>query len=1489
MTKVQIKNIFRKLSRLAIALVIIVMALIVAGLVILNLPSTKNYIAEKAIEQLNKEFNTEISAKSTEIDFFGDVILNEVAVQDHHHLDFIQIKKLKASIDLFGIVSSLGNNKLSFNHIQLEEPTVNVITYKGESQDNFLNFIDKFDDGKPSEKPSTFEFLSEIDVLNGKLKIINQNLKDSIWLDAKNVNIAINQLNTKGSNVSLDLVKFNFDAIKNKEQYHVNQLGAEFIYSKKAMKFKNLIFETQSSSVFGNLEFTYEDPSQLSDFSNKVIWNADIIPNSTIGGKDIRYFSSDWDSDAVYQIKSKATGTLNNLTLTSTQLASDSNYISAEKLSLKDILNDNYFVDIKNTSIQTSNSKLKSILPTFISENLKDYASPFGNINYKGDFSINPSKLIIDGNLISALGNAKVKGKLANYSETNPTYDATINASKLNLSSFIGDETVQSFSGIISVKGKGFDSKKMNLDFDANLSSIHIANYFLQNQKVKGYIANEKLTAFLDSNDPKAKVDANIALDFSKEKLKLDADGTIHALDSYYFGITNIKGETISSNFNVNTSFSSLNDLEATANINSFILNSPINSIIINDLDLDTHLTESGRYLHVDSPSNINLTIDGKYNLGDLPDTFINGFGGMLVGYKPKKTYKNQNYTFDLEIEDSFLELFIKDISFNSGTKINGSYQGEGNVFDLHLYSPKFSYQNISSENLKVDINTSNYDNKLKLTSDIVSVSDNFVRNASILATKQNKDSVLVNTNFYIDKAQKSPFNINFYQTRKNDNFFFGIVNSTFVINDTNWEINPNDNPEIAQGSYNIKTGEINLNDLIIQSQDAELKIDGTYKSLEDIQAQANFKNIALERFIPKDKLGDIKIEGIADGSVNIDVLGGDIRPLSNLQIKQVKINDVLVGDLNSNLFFNEEKKSLEIDAKISNEKVDNLSLKGSINDYYNNPKLDINVAFNDLKTNFLEAFLSGVLSNISGYANREVQLGGTLTNPNYNGSLFISDFGFIVDYLGVEYKFKEEQEVLVYSLDEKPMNIGNFYIQPADFYSVGRSQKRTGSVSGLIQTRGFLTWFLNLDFESDNLMVLNTNYKQNDLFYGTVFANGNFYLHGLTDELSISADATALEGSKLVLNTGATADVEDASKILVFKKPKNEENTQEKKANSNSDFGMNLDFRVRVDEKTEINVVLDEVTRDELVARGNSTDIIRFEMFPNGKMEMNGKYEVKYGSKYHFRTLLDKVFIIESGSTITWNGDPYDADLDITASQTKQVSNAGDFLQMSNVPIIPVDLKVLITDKLSKPKINFKVQAPKAPQNVKEELNAKFTNNQELEKNQFGVLLLTSKFLTDNGGVTGVQSSAYEVAIRQLVNFLNNISSDVQFDLGITEADQLSQTDSRLNAGLSLNVNSRVKVKGNVGVPFGSGATGNNQLTAEGELEWDISKRNDNSLLIRGFSRPTSFGLENYNLGVSQLQSYGGGIVYRKSFDSFREFFGLSPKKEQDSIQVQK
>jgi hypothetical protein len=165
----------------------------------------------------------------------------------------------------------------------------------------------------------------------------------------------------------------------------------------------------------------------------------------------------------------------------------------------------------------------------------------------------------------------------------------------------------------------------------------------------------------------------------------------------------------------------------------------------------------------------------------------------------------------------------------------------------------------------------------------------------------------------------------------------------------------------------------------------------------------------------------------------------------------------------------------------------------------------------------------------------------------------------------------------------------------------------------------------------------------------------------------------------------------------------------------------------------------------------------------------------------------------------------------------------------------------------------------------------------------QFGSILLLNNFNVVNTGLNiNVGNQGVNMLFKQLGSVFSSISNDFQLDFDYVSSNPLSTNSTeRLNTRSSLSVSPRVKLKGAFGIPITKAentGTQTNYFTGEGTVEYDWSKLNDGSRLLRFYSKPSNIGLvTGSNAGANQ--NFGLGIAASKSFNRF------FPKKKEKEI----
>ena len=142
----------------------------------LSIPSVQTKLGKKATNYLNNEFKVDINVNKVDLSFLGKVQLKEVFIKNHHTDTLVYIENLATSILSF---KKLVDGKPEFGQISLDNFILNIRTYKGEVDDALTVFVDKFDDGTVSDKPSGFILTSTRLKLNkGYVEVVDDNFED---------------------------------------------------------------------------------------------------------------------------------------------------------------------------------------------------------------------------------------------------------------------------------------------------------------------------------------------------------------------------------------------------------------------------------------------------------------------------------------------------------------------------------------------------------------------------------------------------------------------------------------------------------------------------------------------------------------------------------------------------------------------------------------------------------------------------------------------------------------------------------------------------------------------------------------------------------------------------------------------------------------------------------------------------------------------------------------------------------------------------------------------------------------------------------------------------------------------------------------------------------------------------------------------------------------------------------------------------------------
>lgn len=159
-----LKKLLRRFENTLFALTIFLAAIYF----VLQLPSVQNWLVLKATTFLSEELETRVELKRVDIEFFDNVILEGLYIEDLNGDTLLYAKKFSAGLK--GNFFSALWNRLEFTEISLEHASINLLKKADQRRGNLNAFIDKLDElfgsGKPKKKKKQSPFFVKVQNLN---------------------------------------------------------------------------------------------------------------------------------------------------------------------------------------------------------------------------------------------------------------------------------------------------------------------------------------------------------------------------------------------------------------------------------------------------------------------------------------------------------------------------------------------------------------------------------------------------------------------------------------------------------------------------------------------------------------------------------------------------------------------------------------------------------------------------------------------------------------------------------------------------------------------------------------------------------------------------------------------------------------------------------------------------------------------------------------------------------------------------------------------------------------------------------------------------------------------------------------------------------------------------------------------------------------------------------------------------------------------------
>jgi hypothetical protein len=663
---------------------------------------------------------------------------------------------------------------------------------------------------------------------------------------------------------------------------------------------------------------------------------------------------------------------------------------------------------------------------------------------------------------------------------------------------------------------------------------------------------------------------------------------------------------------------------------------------------------------------------------------------------------------------------------------------------------------------------------------------------------------------------------------------------------------------------------------LVLQSDEQKIELKGEVKGMHYKDIQADFTKVKLQSFLPE--IDSLRLQGKVSGAIAIKQKEY-IEPKANVRIEDFQINDFEQGDLQVQIAGDNSYEKFKVHMSLDHEKAKSINAEGTLDFSTKRPTTNMNVSLKDYEIAAYSPLGQEVLSKLRGKVSGNFTANGFVRNPDFDGKLMFNNAGLTFPYLNVDFDLKGNTEIV---LEGQQFKLNNVILEDT-------KHKSQGTLSGYIAHKDFAMWYLDLDIATDNLLILDTKETEEIPYYGTGFLNGTAEITGLTSNLDILVEGKTEPNTIFVIPLSDVKMI-DNYKLIHFEKRITEK--EEKERLIEDIKGLDLKMRLEVTKDAIAQVVIDKVSGSEL--KGSGEGVLYIDINTRGKFQMEGDFKVDNGV-YNFKYAgIKKPFVVQKGGTISWNGSPYDAELDITAIYETKANPAQILDNISSSRKIPVDLYTKITGGLFSSKQEFDIKIPNANSTVSSELEFVLNENDLNTKMQhFAFLLAFGTFYNGetigNSASNGLTDTASEIASNILSNVINGKDNKFQIGLGYTQGDRGNveslHTDDQVDVSVSTQLSDRVLVNGKVGVPVGTNA----QNSVIGEVKVEVLLNEEGNFRGTVFNRQNDIQYSIDNEGYTQ----GVGLSYQVNFNNLSDLgekLGLKKKPtKKDTIVAKK
>lgn len=1338
-------------------------------------------------------------------------------------------------------------------------------------------------------------------------------------LDLQSIQIAIDSFEMRRDTFTGRLEQI---ALKASSGFELTKLAvANAEISPQGMALNGLEIITPRSRIGDTLRFRYREWQDWAAFNDRVLMDAR-LNNAQVLLEDIIAFAPALNQNRffnlnrakVVQLDGRLRGRINNLRGQDIRLElSDGSLLegnfSTRNLTLKNEEVVNLELDRLHTRIRT----LRQLIPGF---NPSPNFDRLGQLDFRGRFDGFFQDFVAFGDLRTDIGRAQLDMRMnLKPGQRSATYSGALSVDDFDLGIWTNNPTFGSVSFRSSVQnGVGLVAETASADVSGIIDQFTFRDYTYQNAEIEGRLINRYFNGDFAIQDENIDFSFTGAVDFRDSIPLFDFQAEVERLDMQALNLS--KADLVfGGDLRLNLQNTQVSDLVGDLSINNLqILKDSVDRYQIDSIFVNAEQEPSGRKVLSLKSDVATGMVEGSYDFDELPGSIQQfivrnypAFAQRLNIKAPQRVLNENRFNFNFHIADSkgLNYLLSPQLEPLKGIDVFGGYDGTTDSLAVTLDVPRFEFGTLTLVDLALNLQAEQSEGDLEFRIDSTGLNQKTWFPDFNFISRLEGDTV----DFSIIYPKRTGY-IDTLDHLEMDGRFYPVDSTNYQVRLDRLDL------QVLNESWNIETGNtITFGKQYIDVRDVILRSGSRSVVLEKMGERGLDLQMRRFRFELIDQLWDypnLDFSGLFDARITVR----DVFQLEGLRA-MVESDTLLINT--------DDFGALRLDLETEN--IKDKPLLGYLSITRDTAQLLAELSYNlndlqrvedpenleeSLRRNYVDLGLNIVgyplsfgnywigetVSDVVGSWDANIKIRGLFPEPRINGIIRTNGGALTIDYLQTRYRF-DPYSVIV--------NSNLFSLRSLALYD--SEGNRSVVARGGVTHDHFRNLGLDVLLRANNFIALDLKKGENELFYGKAKGTGIIEFTGSFVRPNISVTSIVGAGTHIVIPVAGGAEASDLDFVEFLKEKPGRETIVQRSEKKRGSTGVSLEMNLNVTEDAVMELVFDEKAGD--IIRGTGRGDIRILVPRDDNFQMFGDYTITNGDYlFTLYNVVNKDFKIRPGGRVSWNGDPFDARIQLAAEYQDLKAPVSNFIveYLSEAPAsvqaeannaTDVDLTLELEGQLLKPNISFDIDFP----NLTGQLETFVENKRrllqrdqnELNRQVFG-LIVAGQFLpsdlTFGQPETVVFNTLSEFASNQLSllltglfrevfgedNVLSGVDLDVAYNQYRTFGDNSQQgalqgnefevtlqqnfANNRLKVQLGGNVFNNT-VTGGAAVP-GANASG---VFVGNDLVIEYALNDFRTLKLRLYQRLQP------DIGGSRLQ-IGTGLSWRKEFDSFSEFF---------------